>query len=459
MTVSGTPGTGTITLSAASSGYQSFATAYGANATVDILIEEGTAWEVARDCTYTNSGTTVTRGTLEASSTGSAVSFTSAAVVSEIATATKGTWHEVQLRSVIPGGRLTLESGVPVSTTDQTAKTTIYYTPFVHNVINLWDGANWVPTEFTETSLALGTLIASRTYDVFGYLDAGALVLESLGWASSTVTITIASPGVVSWTAHGHENGDSIVFATTGSLPTGLTAGTTYYVVNKATDTFQLAAVSAGTAINTTGSQSGTHTAYSQDVRGTAVTLQDGRYCKSGDKTRLLLGTFFTATTTTTESSLSKRFLDNVYNRVALKLFKSTSTVTWTYATATWRAANADSTYRVQIVRSIPSLASVSYVGGANALGSGRYGYVGVGVNTTATRSDDTNARIGWYAGSPPAGQEVEGQATATIKHYAPAGVTYYQAVEYVDGGANVRFFGDFGDNRIVTGLIGECNA
>lgn len=91
MTVSGTPGTGTITLASASSGYQSFATAYGANATVDILIEEGTAWEVARDCTYTNSGTTVTRGTLEASSTGSAVSFTSAAVVSEVLTAFKGT--------------------------------------------------------------------------------------------------------------------------------------------------------------------------------------------------------------------------------------------------------------------------------------------------------------------------------------------------------------------------------
>lgn len=87
MTVSGTPGTGTITLSAASSGYQSLATAYGANATVDVLITEGTAWEVARDCAYTHSGTTLSRGTLEESSTGSAVSFTSAAVVSVIATA------------------------------------------------------------------------------------------------------------------------------------------------------------------------------------------------------------------------------------------------------------------------------------------------------------------------------------------------------------------------------------
>jgi hypothetical protein len=80
-------GVGTITLNAASSGYQSLGTAYGGNATVDILITEGTAWEVARNCAYTHSGTTVTRGTLEDSSTGSAVAFTSAAVVSVVATA------------------------------------------------------------------------------------------------------------------------------------------------------------------------------------------------------------------------------------------------------------------------------------------------------------------------------------------------------------------------------------
>lgn len=81
MTVTGTPSTGTITLNAADTGYQSFATAYAANANVDVLIVEGSAWEVARDCTYTHSGTTLSRGTLEASSTGSALSLTSAAKV------------------------------------------------------------------------------------------------------------------------------------------------------------------------------------------------------------------------------------------------------------------------------------------------------------------------------------------------------------------------------------------
>lgn len=88
--VSGTPGTGTITLASAVSGSQSFATAYGANATVDVFITDGTAWEVARNCAYTHSGTTLTRGTLEASSTGSAISLTSAAVVRVAASADSG---------------------------------------------------------------------------------------------------------------------------------------------------------------------------------------------------------------------------------------------------------------------------------------------------------------------------------------------------------------------------------
>ncbi|MGO8422262.1 hypothetical protein ACC807_11045 [Rhizobium ruizarguesonis] len=77
----------------------------------------------------------------------------------------------------------------------------------------------------------------------------------------SVVTMTIASPGVISWTAHGLAAGTAIKFSTTGALPTGLTAGTTYYVVNPATDAFSVAATPGGSAIATTGTQSGVHTA------------------------------------------------------------------------------------------------------------------------------------------------------------------------------------------------------
>ena len=75
-----------------------------------------------------------------------------------------------------------------------------------------------------------------------------------------TVTITIASPAVVTLADHGFENGDQIRFATTGALPTGLTAGTIYYVNNITTDTFEVSATLAGTSIDTSGTQSGVQT-------------------------------------------------------------------------------------------------------------------------------------------------------------------------------------------------------
>ena len=92
MTVTGAPGTGTITLNAATTGYQSFSSAYGADATVDILITENANWEVCRNCAYTNGTPQVDRGTVEGSSAGptTRVSFGSAAVVSVIATAATG---------------------------------------------------------------------------------------------------------------------------------------------------------------------------------------------------------------------------------------------------------------------------------------------------------------------------------------------------------------------------------
>jgi hypothetical protein len=54
-------------------------------------------------------------------------------------------------------------------------------------------------------------------------------VTIDLPYIASTVTITIAAPGVVTWTGHGLSANDTIRFTTTGALPTGLTAGTTYW--------------------------------------------------------------------------------------------------------------------------------------------------------------------------------------------------------------------------------------
>lgn len=77
-----------------------------------------------------------------------------------------------------------------------------------------------------------------------------------------TVTMTIASPAVVTLNNHGLVAGDAFTFSTTGALPTGVTAGTIYYVISAglATNTFRFSETSGGSAVNTSGSQSGTHT-------------------------------------------------------------------------------------------------------------------------------------------------------------------------------------------------------
>jgi formate dehydrogenase assembly factor FdhD len=76
-----------------------------------------------------------------------------------------------------------------------------------------------------------------------------------------TFTVTIASPGVFTKTGHGYSAGDIVVLTTTDALPTGLSANTNYYVISAGltTDAFQVSATSGGSAINTSGSQSGTH--------------------------------------------------------------------------------------------------------------------------------------------------------------------------------------------------------
>lgn len=83
---------------------------------------------------------------------------------------------------------------------------------------------------------------------------------SSTSRSSATVTMTIASPCVVSWTSHGCVDGDPFFLTTSGALPTGLSINTVYYVKYIDANSFNLAATPGGSSINTTGSQSGTHT-------------------------------------------------------------------------------------------------------------------------------------------------------------------------------------------------------
>lgn len=91
--------------------------------------------------------------------------------------------------SILAQGRLTLESGVAVSTTDQLAKGNLYYTPYSGNAISLYSGTAWVTRTFSEVTLAL-TLTSGKPYDIFAYDNSGVVALESLVWTNDTTRAT-----------------------------------------------------------------------------------------------------------------------------------------------------------------------------------------------------------------------------------------------------------------------------
>lgn len=90
----------------------------------------------------------------------------------------------------ISQGRLTLTSGVPITTADVTAATTVYFTPYAGNTVALYTGTAWVLKTLTEVSLSLSGVVATTPYDIFLYDNAGALTLERLAWATQTTRST-----------------------------------------------------------------------------------------------------------------------------------------------------------------------------------------------------------------------------------------------------------------------------
>lgn len=86
--------------------------------------------------------------------------------------------------------RLTLTTGLPVTTADVTGATTIYCAPYKGNQIALYDGSAWNIRSSAQFSLALGTLTSGKPYDVFCYDSGGTPTLEFTVWTNDTTRAT-----------------------------------------------------------------------------------------------------------------------------------------------------------------------------------------------------------------------------------------------------------------------------
>ncbi len=116
--------------------------------------------------------------------------------------------------------------------------------------LRIWSANNW------GEDLIFGPRGGAIYYwDATGGLGVRGVDVNTLG---GTVTFTIATPCVATFSVLLAE-GTAVQFSTTGALPTGLTAGTTYYLRNVDGVTANLSATPTGAIINTSGSQSGVH--------------------------------------------------------------------------------------------------------------------------------------------------------------------------------------------------------
>jgi len=87
-------------------------------------------------------------------------------------------------------GRLTLTTGVPVTTADVTAAATLYFTPYAGNAVGLFDGTYWDILAFSELSLDISGYTASKPYDIWIYNNSGTPTLDSTVWTNATTRAT-----------------------------------------------------------------------------------------------------------------------------------------------------------------------------------------------------------------------------------------------------------------------------
>ena len=121
-----------------------------------------------------------------------------------------------------------------------------------------------ITTSGTGTqSYNIAGLTKTTLRENYNYVDLTVYNPGEFVTSGTVVTISIASPAVVTWNSHGLSAGDVIKFTSTGNLPTGLTVNTRYFVLaaGLGLNSFRVSLEPGGTAVDTTGSQSGTQRA------------------------------------------------------------------------------------------------------------------------------------------------------------------------------------------------------
>lgn len=339
--------------------------------------------------TYSLSGTTLTFSAAPPSGTDNIEVVTVGALAIGTASDLDGT----AVQHIIPGGRLTLTTATPVMTAEAAAQTTIYYTPYVHDQVPLYDGAKWTRKTFTELSIAMAgsaNWASGSVYDLYVYNDGGTLrLVTGAAWTNDT------------------------------TRSESLTRLNGRYV-NAASMTGRYAASSTVTVPQYQGLYVGTFRA---SANGT-TTWELGGSAAGGDPGFL--------------------YVWNCYNRVPVAVVCRDSTDSWTYGTASWASLNASTSNRVSFVRGLNEDPVWGDLSMCVAPPSASNAAIGFGLDSTSALWANSSCNVAnatgalnaaadscAYSGAPGLGyhyvQALQYAAAASGTYYGDAGTAYFQ--------------------------------
>lgn len=177
-------------------------------------------------------------------------------------------------------------------------------------------------------------------------------------------------------------------------------------------------------------------------TRATAIARQDGVLVKSGDSTRLYLGSFRTTTVAgQTEDSFAKRYLWNMYNRRMRSMRVVEATDSWNYTTATLRQANANAANQLDLIQGVSEDEVEARVETAATNGTASVAILsGIGLDSTSA-----NASGAIIQNASVAVISAPSISTASWRGFTGVGRHYLAWLEYSGATGVTTWYGDSG--------------
>ena len=310
------------------------------------------------------------------------------------------------LAPILPQGRLTLTSAVPITSTDVTGATTIYYTPFSGRYVPIYNGSGFVNVDFggelTNSTVASSsgnagptTVSANSVYDMYI-------------WLLNNVTPTLTrSPAWISDTSQGTGSGTAERLQLNGIW------------VNKFPIT------------NGPGTSLGT-----------------------------LLGSFRSNSSSQALDTAAVRWLSNAYNAVPRGLQVLEGSTSWQYTTQTYRQVNANPFNKLDFLSSFAgNLLTARAMSNFSNTTTGVFGAIGIDIDTLNTTSVSNNINFFQYSftGSTVGPTTTSGAASFYTGY---PGMGRHQAIWKEISGTNgtTTWFGSAGPGFIQSGITGEIH-